>query len=130
VLWDEDEALWHVGSVGPGLSDFGEWRGSRVDAEGSVGDLLGECGQLGEDFAGADGALPAADDLEASDPLCPVMPEPQVETFRAQAMITGSSGRYAVVTARDHGTARARAPLNFLALGYRRLDVPSGRLAG
>ena len=52
--------------VGPGFFDFGEWRGPRVDVEGSVRDLLGEGGQFGEDFAGADGALSAADDLKAS----------------------------------------------------------------
>jgi len=55
-----------MGGVGPGLSDVGEWRGPRVDVEASVRDLLGECGQFGEDFAGADRALSAADDLEAS----------------------------------------------------------------
>src|SRR6266700_2458501 len=39
-----------------------------------------------------------------SDPLCPVMPGPSVEAFRARTMIAGSSGRYTVATARDHET--------------------------
>jgi DNA-binding MarR family transcriptional regulator len=46
------------------LFDVGQWRGPGVDVEGAVGDLLGQCGQFGEDFAGGDGTLPAADDLE------------------------------------------------------------------
>ena len=57
---------WAVrGGVGPGLLDLGERRGPRVDHEASRGDLLGEGGQFGEDLPGADGALPAAHDLEA-----------------------------------------------------------------
>ncbi len=65
-LWGENDALCRVGRVGPGLFDFGEWRGPRVDVEGPVGNLLDERGKFGEDFAGADGALSTADDLEAS----------------------------------------------------------------
>ena len=40
ALRDEDDALGHAGCVGPGLLDFGEWRGPRVDVEGSVRDFL------------------------------------------------------------------------------------------
>jgi hypothetical protein len=46
------------------LFNVGQWYGPGVDVEGSVGDLLGQRGQFGEDFASGDGALPAADDRE------------------------------------------------------------------
>ena len=65
-LWRENDALSRMDGVRPGFFDFGEWRGPCVDLEGSVRDLLGECGQFGENFTGADRALPAADDLKAS----------------------------------------------------------------
>ena len=65
-MWGENDALCRVGGIGPGLFDFGKWRKARVDVERSVCDFLGECGQFGEDFAGTDGALSAADDLKAS----------------------------------------------------------------
>src|ERR1035438_7106686 len=59
---DEDDALVRGG---PGLLDVGQRDRMRVDVEGPVGDLLREGGQLGEDLAGADGTLAAADDLGA-----------------------------------------------------------------
>src|ERR1035438_2300871 len=64
---DDDDA---PGRGGPGLLNVGERDRMRVDGEGPVGDLLGEGGQLGEDLAGADGALAAADDLEARRAQC------------------------------------------------------------
>jgi hypothetical protein len=60
----ENDALCRMGGAGPGLFNVGQWYGPGVDVEGAVGDLLGQCGQFGEDFASGDGALPAAYDRE------------------------------------------------------------------
>lgn len=42
-------------------------------------------------------------------PLCPVMPQVHVETFRAPTMITGTFGQYLAETTQDHETTRAEA---------------------
>jgi vanillate/3-O-methylgallate O-demethylase len=65
VLRNQDDALAAGGGVGPGLLGVGQRNGAGVDLEGAPGDLLGEGGQFSEDGAGADRALPAADDLQA-----------------------------------------------------------------
>jgi hypothetical protein len=39
-------------------------------------------------------------------PLCPVMPQLDIETFRAPIMIAGSFGLYSAKSARDHETVR------------------------
>ncbi|MGO9216730.1 MAG: hypothetical protein ACLP5E_02990 [Streptosporangiaceae bacterium] len=54
-----------MGGISPGLLDVAQWHGASVDVQLPVGDLPRECGQFGEDFPGADGPLPAADNLEA-----------------------------------------------------------------
>jgi hypothetical protein len=43
-----------MGGAVPGLFNVGQWYGPGVDVEASVGDLLGQCGQFGEDFASGD----------------------------------------------------------------------------
>jgi hypothetical protein len=43
-----------MGGAVPGLFNVGQWYGPGVDVEGAVGDLLGQRGQFGEDFASGD----------------------------------------------------------------------------
>jgi hypothetical protein len=48
-------------------------------------------------------------------PLCGVMPEFQIQAFRAPTMIAGTFGPHLAQTARDHGNAQAEdAFLKFL----------------
>ena len=42
------------------------------------------------------------------DPLCPVMRQSDIETFRAPTMIAGSFGRYPARSARDHENRPSR----------------------
>jgi hypothetical protein len=64
---------------------------------------------------------PAVGLLRDATPLCPVMPELHIETFRATTMIMASSGQIRPTSGHDHETAAlmtGATELERLALQY------------